>query len=112
MLGLTLCALAYELKYNSAIELFMTYLAPGLLRQEVGLSDGLREALHTQLNDRIDSILNEGAARGLSDRFYGAISALGLTRLDQNSPRHKGWGKSDGKWAPVPKSNIVQGVQR
>ena len=100
MLGLTLCALAYELKSNSAIELFMTYLAPGLLRQEVGSVEGLREALHTQLNDKIDSILNEGAARGLSDRFYGAISALDLTRLDQNSPRYKGWGKSDGKWAP------------
>lgn len=47
MLGLTICAFAYELKKHSAVDLFMTYLAPGLLRSDVGSTNGLREALYT-----------------------------------------------------------------
>lgn len=98
MLGLTICALEYELKDSCCVELFMTYLAPGLLRREVGSIDGLREILFTGLRDNLAAILNEGAARGLTGRFYGAIAALGFTRAQENRSRYKGWGHSNGAW--------------
>lgn len=69
MLGLNLYALTYESQNHTAIEPFMTYPAPGLLYQEVDSMAGLQEALHDQLTGRMDSIVNEGAARGLDDRF-------------------------------------------
>lgn len=42
--------------------------------------------------------MNEGAARGLSDRFYKAISALGLAEARLNRARFEGWGQSGGRW--------------
>ena len=98
MLGLTICAFAYVLKKHQAVDLFMVYLAPSLLPWEVSSANGLREALHTQLNDNIDAIVNEGAARGLSDRFYRANSALGLAEPHLYGPRYEGWGQSRGQW--------------
>lgn len=98
MLGLTLCAIAHQVIRPTAVEIFMTYLAPGLLRSDIGTTDGLPEALHTQLADKIDLIVNEGDARGLSGRFDRAIAALGLTRAHLNHARYQGWGESRGKW--------------
>ena len=98
LLALTLCALSYELGNSNAIELFMQCLAPSLLRRQFGSIDGLREALHSNIADNIDRIVNEGAARGFSSRFYKATSALQFTRKDENTPRYKGWGPTDSKW--------------
>lgn len=38
--------------------------------------------------------MNEGAARGLSNRFYTAISALGLAEAHLDGPRYEGWSQS------------------
>jgi len=95
MLGLTICALDYELKNNSCVELFMTYPAPGLLRREVGLVDGLREVLYTGLQDNVTAILNEGAARGLvSDSTVPSLLWVspGQKRILRDSRDGANWG--------------------
>lgn len=98
MLGVTICALKYQMTKSACIEQFMTYLAPGLLRGEVGRLEGLQEALHRELVDNIDSILNEGAARGLTNRFAEAIRQLGFSGVEGNFPRYEAWGEDRARW--------------
>ncbi|KAL8836926.1 MAG: hypothetical protein Q9170_002726 [Blastenia crenularia] len=98
MLGVTICALEYQMTKSACIEQFMTYLAPGLLKGEIGKLEGLKEALHCELVDNIAAILNEGAARGLTDRFARAIESLGFSGVEGNFPRYEAWGEKQQQW--------------
>lgn len=49
----------YVLEDSSCLELFMAYLAPGLLRREVGPIEGLRKVLYTGLRDNLAAIFNK-----------------------------------------------------
>jgi hypothetical protein len=46
-------------------------------------SGGITEALHSELNDNLRRILNEGAARGLTKLFTNTINILGVTYGDR-----------------------------
>ncbi|KAH7319323.1 hypothetical protein BKA65DRAFT_514315 [Rhexocercosporidium sp. MPI-PUGE-AT-0058] len=73
MVGLTICALAHEMGLPPSINMFMKNLVPGLMKSDISQVAGAQEALHSQLVDNGDRILNEGAARGLPAIFNQAI---------------------------------------
>ena len=98
MLGATICALGFQMTKSACIEQFMTYLAPGLLKAELGRLEGLKEALHRELVDNIAIMLNEGAARGLTTRFTRAIESLSLSGAEGNFPRYEAWGEERSNW--------------
>ena len=77
LIGLTLCALSHELGLSRAIDMLIQYIVPALFREELRQMDGLSEALNVQLQDHGCAIVNEGAARGLPQRFIAAIGKLG-----------------------------------
>lgn len=85
ILGVIICALAYQMTESACIERFMTYLAPGLLKGEIGSLSSLKEALHRELVDNIAAILNDGAAR--------AIESLRFSGTKENFPRYEAWGE-------------------
>ena len=76
LVGVTVCALAHECGGEAAIKLFMQCLAPTLFGDEFGRIPGLKEAIQLQLLDKMDVILNEGALRGLTQRFLAASEGL------------------------------------
>ncbi len=92
LLGFTICALSHELEANRAISLFMDFLAPVLFSDTVGKTAGIREALYTQLLDRRTRILNEGAARGLTQSFNEAIQQLNLPPHPETVPHLRATG--------------------
>lgn len=75
LIGLTICALAHILGPERAVKIFMDHLAEYLL---VEFQDGVAEALHTQLMDNVQIIVNEGSTRDLTKMFDLAISSLRL----------------------------------
>lgn len=75
LIGSTICALAYKLGEERAIQLFMDYLASFLL---MGAEDGMVEALYSQLVDNAKLIVNEGATRELPALFSAAVTRLNL----------------------------------
>ena len=79
VIGLTICALAHECGGHVAVRLFMHCVGPVLFPT----SGGITEALHSELNDNLRRILNEGAARGLTNLFTDAINSLGVTHGDR-----------------------------
>ena len=83
LIGLTICALAHECGGSTAIELFMKFLGPALF--EEGL---MRDQIHGQLVENLDKIINEGAARGLPQRFVTEIESLGVPTGDRKKLRH------------------------
>ena len=83
LIGLTICALAHECGGPTAIELFMKCLGPALF--EEGL---MRDGIHGQLVENLRRILNEGAARGLPQRFVTAIETLSVPTGDRKQLRH------------------------
>jgi hypothetical protein len=85
MVGFTLCALAHELIDQYVIDLFMRYLAPKRFRQLLEGLDGAREALYTQLVDNIHMIKNEGASKGLTEKFERAANDLHLLNTPQSA---------------------------
>lgn len=79
MLGVTICALAHEVGAgDEAVHLFMGYLAPAIFLRHSEKTAGVREALYSQLIDKSQIILNEGAARGLTQKFVEAVAQLRL----------------------------------
>jgi hypothetical protein len=66
----------------------MHCLAPKLFPGEEEMA-GLREALHAQLNDNYEKILNEGAGRSLTQTFTNAIEAANLPSCVRNPARDK-----------------------
>ncbi|KFY24337.1 hypothetical protein V491_02191 [Pseudogymnoascus sp. VKM F-3775] len=88
LLGLTICALAHECGGRQAVYLFMHCLAPKLFPGEEEMA-GLREALHAQLNDNYEKILNEGAGRSLTQTFTNAIVAANLPSCVRNPARDR-----------------------
>lgn len=86
----------YVLEDSSCLELFMAYLAPGLIRREVGPIEGLRKVLYTGLRDNLAAIFNKGAACKLGERFYCAIADLSFTRAEENHSRLEGLGNPGG----------------
>jgi hypothetical protein len=81
LLGLTICALAHECGGGTAVELFMSYLAPSLFDGANELTD----ILHSQLNEDtvLQRILNEGSSRGLTDLFVTQVENLNLPLGDR-----------------------------
>jgi len=77
--GATLCALAHECGSELAVQLFMTYIAPVVFEEEFTKVPALKEAVHVQIVDNIASILNDGAAHGLTERFRRAAEEMGIT---------------------------------
>lgn len=65
----TICAPSHDI----AIELFIHYLAPSIVRKEAASTPGLLEALNLHLLDNAPRILNEGAVRDLPERFCKVI---------------------------------------
>ncbi|KUJ18668.1 uncharacterized protein LY89DRAFT_780695 [Mollisia scopiformis] len=75
LIGLTICALSFELGEYRAIKAFMENLAPNIL---IDAEAGASEALYSQLIDNFKKIVNEGAARGLERAFSNAIRSHNL----------------------------------
>lgn len=75
LIGQTICALAYVQGISRAVKLFVDHIAPFLL---AGAEEGMNEALHAQLSDKAQIILNEGQSRGLPLRFKCVIERLNL----------------------------------
>jgi hypothetical protein len=83
LIGLTVCALAHECGGSTAVELFMKCLGPALF--EEGL---MRDQIHGQLVENLAKILNEGAARDLSQRFISEVESLGIPTGNREKLRH------------------------
>lgn len=86
LVGLTLCALAHECGDQIAYSLFTEILLPALFDGPSALTDGLAGQLRD--NSLLMRILNEGASRGLTQRFKAVIDALNLPSGDM------GWMRS------------------
>jgi hypothetical protein len=82
LIGLTICALAHECGGNLAVRLFIRCLGPALFTG-ADSANRLQEALQGQLNDNLQRILNEGAARGYTKRFTNAVLTLGIAHIDR-----------------------------
>lgn len=79
ILGLSICALDHLIASSETVsDLFMAWLAPALLSGMSVEVDGLREALHAQVTDNYAIIMNEGATRGLPQRFSKTIESLSI----------------------------------
>lgn len=80
-IGLTLCALAHETRDITAVQLFRSCILQPLFE---GASE-IANAVYAQLNDdsNIRRILNEGAARGLTQVFLSVASSLNLPEGDR-----------------------------
>lgn len=76
IIGSTICAIAHECSPEIAVELFADHLMPHLFDVFGALGDALRDQLMTDTNLQV--ILNEGAARGLTDLFSQRILQLDL----------------------------------
>jgi hypothetical protein len=74
-IGLTICALAYECGGEMAVDLFVKFVAEHYIHGPNKIP-GLPESLYQQLMDNISVILNEGATRGLHERFEAAAADL------------------------------------
>lgn len=81
--GATLCALAHECGPSAAVKLFMRCIAPTLWDREFIEIPGLKETVRLQLMDNIQAILNDGAIRGFTERFFQAAGDCGLTEGDK-----------------------------
>lgn len=81
LIGLTLCALSHEFCETSALNLFKEC----MLHQLFEGPDEITDALYSQVNDEshIRRILNEGAARGLTQLFTSAIASLNIHEGDR-----------------------------
>ncbi|GIK00896.1 hypothetical protein Aspvir_004925 [Aspergillus viridinutans] len=73
LVGLSICAIAHVCGGANAVELFMQFLAPTLLKLQEAY-----ESLHLQLIHNKAKILNEGATRGLTEIFTAAVDQLNL----------------------------------
>ncbi|KAL9116827.1 MAG: hypothetical protein Q9187_006643 [Circinaria calcarea] len=91
MVAVTICALAFEIPEDQVIDIFMTYLLPVLFLKSKAPAPGLQEALHSQLVDNLPVILNEGAARGFTERFKSAVGALEVATAEGNWSNFEGW---------------------
>jgi hypothetical protein len=80
--GATLCALAHECGSDLAVQLFMKCIAPVVFDEEFSKVPALKEAVQVQIVDNIASILNDGAAHGLTQRFRRAAEEMGITHGD------------------------------
>jgi hypothetical protein len=87
IIGLTICALAHELRVPWAVMLFQKC----LLRHLFQAPNELLDAMETQLSDYDirQRIINEGASRGLTTLFNDAVGALNLP------PGDCGWVKAE-----------------
>lgn len=74
-IGLTLCALAHECGGITAVSLFIEVFVTRLLQQHKDLA-ALKETFAQHLNDNINVIVHEGAARGLTQIFQAAVADL------------------------------------
>jgi len=81
--GATLCALAHECGSDLAIQLFIKCIAPVVFDEEFSKVPALKEAVQVQIVDNIASILNDGAAHGLTERFRQAAEDMGIVNGDQ-----------------------------
>lgn len=81
LIGLTLCALAHEMDGAIAVQLFKICMLDELFEG----SSEMANAIHGQLNDEshMQQILNEGAARGLTQVFISATAGLGVAEGDR-----------------------------
>lgn len=82
IIGFTICALAHEGGYNTAVNLFTEHLAPLLF-------DGAGEllgALHSQLreNTTMNRLMNEGVTLGLPTIFLEVSQRYGFPAGDEN----------------------------
>ena len=98
VIGLTLCALAHETDGPVAVQLFKICMLEELFEGSTEMAD----AIHGQLNDdsRMQQILNEGAARGLTQMFISTTAELGVVEGDRQWLRAKL--HSDDDMTPLP----------
>lgn len=89
-IGLTICALAHECSGEVAVDLFVKFIAEHYI-QGPNKVPGLVESLYQLLMDHITAIVNEGATRGLRERFANAAANLPeAAKLWQYSPDYSG----------------------
>jgi len=103
LVGSTLCALAHIFEENLAVQLFMRCLAPCLF-SEIEKTPELKDAIQTQLFDNLSVIINEGATRGLTERFERATSQLPPGDSEFLKKRNQVTSNTDvnGELAPLP----------
>ena len=81
VIGTTVCALAHECDPLTAAQLFCDFLLPFYF----GCSDPLTSAVRQQVMEKgnLRQIINEGASRGLNDKFIKVLSDLNLPAGDR-----------------------------
>jgi hypothetical protein len=85
VVGYTFCALAHNMQVDAAGRVFMHCFASILFGKGLSKIAGSKEALHTLLTERRQTILHEGSTCGLPGKFKRAIDALGLPPLRKGS---------------------------
>jgi hypothetical protein len=107
-LGITLCALAFYCGKRAAVDLMMEGMVPGYF-PEIAKNEPLKDSLKQQIQDNIDRILNEGAARGLPKLF--ADGALDFGPGDQEFLQTKFKGNDEDN-RPPKETDFVAGFLR
>ncbi|OBT65659.1 hypothetical protein VE03_05528 [Pseudogymnoascus sp. 23342-1-I1] len=82
IIGFTICALAHEGGYNTAVSLFTEYLAPLLFDGAAELLGALQSQLRE--NTTMHRLVNEGATLGLSTVFLEVSQRLGYPPGDED----------------------------
>ncbi|KFY84999.1 hypothetical protein V500_08798 [Pseudogymnoascus sp. VKM F-4518 (FW-2643)] len=82
IIGFTICALAHEGGYDTAVKLFTEYLAPLIFDGAAELVGALQSQLRE--NTTMDRLINEGATLGLPTIFLEVSQRLGLPTGDGN----------------------------
>lgn len=79
LIGLTICALAHECEGQNAVELFIDAFGSCIFHD----LDDVKLAIYSQLVQNYVRILNEGAARGFTERFISTIAELNILSGDR-----------------------------
>ncbi|KAL8708587.1 MAG: hypothetical protein Q9220_006523 [cf. Caloplaca sp. 1 TL-2023] len=87
VIGSTICALAHVCEPLTAAQLFCRFFLPYYF----GESNPLADTLHGQLIEQayLTQIVNEGAARGYTDRFIKTVASMKLPVMNQGWRSHK-----------------------
>lgn len=107
-LGVTLCALAFHCGKRAAVDLLVEGMVPGYF-PEIASNESLKDSLKQQIQDNIDKILNEGAARSLPKLFEDQAFDLGPG--DREFLQRK-FRRSDDDSQPPTETDFVAGFLR
>lgn len=85
LIGLTLCALAYNLETRSAVHIIEELFLDQLFKVSFAANPGSKETISNFLSDNYPQIIHEGIVHHLNDRFDRAVSALNIKSCSKAS---------------------------